>query len=196
MRHECSQHDDIIYGWNMHDGRTFGSQNIRDKLLNLDLTTDFVKVPHGNHGGDWVLRVTGKLRSESPVSVVFYAGSDAGDSEAGGSGLMSLNNKMVGGTPDLQGFSITWSEKDRTDNAEIRSLGIPLGKLWMIKNYAQKFLVDNGKTRMNQGYNDFKDIFGVGDLAGSSSEKAYNVLLFQAVFKKDFQVIVSNLIQV
>jgi mannosyl-oligosaccharide glucosidase len=175
----------------MHDGRTFGSQNIRDNLLNLDFTTDFVKVPHGEHGGDWVLRVTGKLRSENPVSLVFYAGSDSEDS-----GVMNVQNRIVGRTPDLGEFSISWREQDRNDNAEIKSLGIPLGKLWSIKAYAQRFLLDNGKAKMNQGLKDFRAVFGLGDRAEESSDRAHNVLLYQAVFKKDFQVILSNLIQV
>lgn len=46
------------YGWLMHDGLTFGVQEIRDG--DLTLTTEFVKRMGGDHGGDWTWRITAK----------------------------------------------------------------------------------------------------------------------------------------
>jgi hypothetical protein len=57
LRHTCEQGDGVgPYGWEFHDGRTFGRQHIHDGALRL--TTEFVKRPGGQHGGDWSWRVT------------------------------------------------------------------------------------------------------------------------------------------
>lgn len=57
LRHTCEQGDGVgPYGWEFHDGRAFGRQHIHDGALRL--TTEFVKRPGGQHGGDWSWRVT------------------------------------------------------------------------------------------------------------------------------------------
>jgi hypothetical protein len=44
IRHACEQGDNLAkYGWQKHDGRTFGIQEISDLQNNLILTTSFVK---------------------------------------------------------------------------------------------------------------------------------------------------------
>lgn len=59
LRHTCEQGDRLQgYGWLMHDGITFGVQEIRDN--DFTLTTEFVKRMGGDHGGDWTWRVTAK----------------------------------------------------------------------------------------------------------------------------------------
>lgn len=59
LRHTCEQGDRLQgYGWLMHDGLTFGVQEIRDN--DFTLTTEFVKRMGGDHGGDWTWRVTAK----------------------------------------------------------------------------------------------------------------------------------------
>ncbi|RQM28853.1 hypothetical protein B5M09_003411, partial [Aphanomyces astaci] len=46
LRHECLESDHLEqYGWLEHDGRTFGSQTIRDQHNNLLLDTTFLKPP-------------------------------------------------------------------------------------------------------------------------------------------------------
>ncbi|RHY27385.1 hypothetical protein DYB25_004663, partial [Aphanomyces astaci] len=46
LRHECLESDRLEqYGWLEHDGRTFGSQAIRDQHNNLLLDTTFLKPP-------------------------------------------------------------------------------------------------------------------------------------------------------
>lgn len=173
----------------MHDGRTFGSQSIKDNLLNLDLKTEFVKIFSGQNGGHWVLRVTGTPKSNKPVSIVFYAGVD------GKGGLMNINNQIVGNTPDLGDFSMTWRGKENTDAAFLRSLDIPKGELWQIKTFTQNFILQNAQKLMKKNAVDFQTIFAAGHLT-KSSQNIHNVLLFQAVFTKDFQVIIkiSNLV--
>lgn len=57
LRHTCEQGDGVgPYGWEFHDGVSFGRQHIQDGALRL--TTEFVKRPGGQHGGDWSWRVT------------------------------------------------------------------------------------------------------------------------------------------
>lgn len=59
LRHTCEQGDRLQgYGWLMHDGVTFGVQEIRDN--DFTLTTEFVKRMGGDHGGDWTWRITAK----------------------------------------------------------------------------------------------------------------------------------------
>ena len=50
-RHACDQGDGIDgYGYNKHDGRRYGLQTIKDGPSNIAITTEFVKVPGGDHG--------------------------------------------------------------------------------------------------------------------------------------------------
>uniref|UniRef100_A0A2I3GQF6 Mannosyl-oligosaccharide glucosidase n=1 Tax=Nomascus leucogenys TaxID=61853 RepID=A0A2I3GQF6_NOMLE len=57
LRHTCEHGDGVgPYGWEFHDGLSFGRQHIQDGALRL--TTEFVKRPGGQHGGDWSWRVT------------------------------------------------------------------------------------------------------------------------------------------
>ncbi|NXG76109.1 MOGS glucosidase, partial [Baryphthengus martii] len=66
LRHTCEQSDGLSrYGWLMHDGESFGVQEIQDGALRL--STEFVKRPGGQHGGDWSWRVT--ARHEVRVTV-------------------------------------------------------------------------------------------------------------------------------
>lgn len=59
LRHTCEQGDRLQgYGWLMHDGKSFGVQEIRDG--DFTLTTEFVKRMGGDHGGDWTWRITAK----------------------------------------------------------------------------------------------------------------------------------------
>ncbi|XP_072026671.1 mannosyl-oligosaccharide glucosidase-like [Amphiura filiformis] len=79
IRHTCEQGDHLPrYGWLMHNGKDFGSQEIVDK--NFTLTTEFVKRPGGKNGGDWTARFTGKPNKKSSnqtlVSLMFYAALD------------------------------------------------------------------------------------------------------------------------
>lgn len=61
IRHACDQGDGIEgYGYHQHDGREFASQVINDTLSNIEIHTDFIKVPEGKHGGDWGVRISGK----------------------------------------------------------------------------------------------------------------------------------------
>ena len=51
IRHGCEEGDKFEkYGWLKHDGRSFGVQQLKDTRNNVELTTDFIKIPGGEHG--------------------------------------------------------------------------------------------------------------------------------------------------
>lgn len=77
FRHTCEQNEGMAgYGWDEYDIRKGGRQTIHDAGNSLDLTIDFIKVPGGQHGGNWGFRVKGVPREDGspdqPVSMVFY----------------------------------------------------------------------------------------------------------------------------
>ena len=50
--------------WTEYDPREGGVQVIKDGLNNVKITTEFLKVPGGDHGGSWAARIKGEpLRS-------------------------------------------------------------------------------------------------------------------------------------
>ncbi|KAF3687732.1 Mannosyl-oligosaccharide glucosidase [Channa argus] len=111
LRHTCEQGDHLQgYGWLMHDGISFGVQEIRDS--DFTLTTEFVKRMGGDHGGDWTWRVTAKQHSSAPqapvISLLFYAASDTqGSLEA----QVEERNRLAsitGFSEELGNFKITF----------------------------------------------------------------------------------------
>ena len=65
------------YGWDQFDARTGGQQTIYDEGNFIDITTMFVKIPGGYHGGSWATRVRGTVRKDGPpnlkTTIIFYA---------------------------------------------------------------------------------------------------------------------------
>lgn len=78
------------YGWDEYDVRQGGRQTIHDAGNKLDLTTEFVKFPGGQHGGSWGVRIKGTPREDAPAqlmsTVIFYASID-------GFGRLAVANK-------------------------------------------------------------------------------------------------------
>lgn len=78
FRYTCEQNEGMAgYGWDEYDVRTGGRQTIHDAGNNLDLQTEFVKVPGGTKGGGWAVRIKGIPREDAPpklkTTVVFSA---------------------------------------------------------------------------------------------------------------------------
>lgn len=70
LRHTCEQGDGLrSYGWLMHDGINFGTQQIQD--TDFTLTTTFVKRMGGEHGGDWTWRIIGKQHVSNAVVKIY-----------------------------------------------------------------------------------------------------------------------------
>ena len=78
FRYTCEQNEGMAgYGWDEYDVRQGGKQAIHDTRNGIDLSTEFVKFPGGDHGGSWGVRVKGTLREGSPAdlktTVIFSA---------------------------------------------------------------------------------------------------------------------------
>ncbi|KAM6221554.1 mannosyl-oligosaccharide glucosidase [Rhynchocyon petersi] len=111
LRHTCEQGDGVgPYGWEFHDGLSFGRQHIQDGALKL--TTEFVKRPGGQHGGDWSWRVTVESQGSDSsasllVSLFFYVVTDGKEvlmPEIGAKGQLKF---ISGHTNDLGDFRLT-----------------------------------------------------------------------------------------
>lgn len=61
LRHTCEQGDNLDgYTWTEYDAREGGVQVIKDSFNNVKLTTEFLKVAGGDHGGSWAARIKGE----------------------------------------------------------------------------------------------------------------------------------------
>ncbi|KAG6914889.1 hypothetical protein DXG01_014733 [Tephrocybe rancida] len=113
-RHTCDQGDNLdSYSWTEYDTRQGGVQVIRDSANNVKITTEFLKVPGGDHGGSWAARVKGEpIKPDVPsrISTIFYFGleglggleMETDEDENGIQGEFRLS----GSTPELDDFVI------------------------------------------------------------------------------------------
>ncbi|KAG4305512.1 hypothetical protein PORY_001068 [Pneumocystis oryctolagi] len=78
IRHTCEQNDDMeMHGWQEFDVRTGGRQIIKDKDMNIEIVTEFVKTYTEKQAGNWGLRIKGKpKKANSKTSVFFYVASN------------------------------------------------------------------------------------------------------------------------
>lgn len=111
LRHTCEQGDRLqSYGWLMHDGITFGVQEIRDN--DFTLTTEFVKRMGGDHGGDWTWRITAKQHSSAPqapvISLMIYAAADTQGSLEAHVEERNRLASITGFSEELGNFKITF----------------------------------------------------------------------------------------
>ncbi|XP_056136142.1 mannosyl-oligosaccharide glucosidase [Lampris incognitus] len=122
LRHTCEQGDRLqSYGWLMHDGVSFGVQEIQDS--DFTLTTEFVKRMGGNHGGDWTWRITAKQLSSAPhapvISLMFYVAADAqGSLQA----HVEENNlkSITGFSEELGNFKVTFRKPVSGDLSSVK----------------------------------------------------------------------------
>ncbi|KAG6865863.1 hypothetical protein C0991_010944 [Blastosporella zonata] len=113
-RHACDQGDNLdSYTWTEYDTRQGGVQVIQDSANNVKITTEFLKVPGGDHGGSWAARIKGEpIKPDLPsrISTIFYFGLEG----LGGLEMESDENengikgefKLSGSTPELDDFLI------------------------------------------------------------------------------------------
>jgi mannosyl-oligosaccharide glucosidase len=60
-RHSCEQGDQLDgYEWTEYDTRQGGVQVLKDSANNVKITTEFLKVQGGDHGGSWAARIKGE----------------------------------------------------------------------------------------------------------------------------------------
>ncbi|PFH52391.1 glycoside hydrolase family 63 protein [Amanita thiersii Skay4041] len=113
-RHACEQGDNLAgYTWTKFDPRQGGIQVLNDSLNNVKMTTEFLKVPGGDHGGSWAARIKGEpLTDDKPshISTIFYVGLEG----LGGLDMETEENedgiegefRLSGTTPELDDFTI------------------------------------------------------------------------------------------
>lgn len=72
-RHTCDQGDNLdSYTWTEYDSREGGVQVIKDSANNVKITTEFLKVAGGDHGGSWAARIKGEPINESTLPEMFW----------------------------------------------------------------------------------------------------------------------------
>lgn len=163
FRYTCEQGESIHgYGWDEYDARHGGIQTIHDKGNSIDITTSFVKVPGGEHGGSWAARIKGVPRPGAPDDIntmlYYYIGQDgAGDlavetkpTEFGFLGDVTLK----GSSKTLGDYSLVitkgegkhptsdheLSKRRKAENTLVHSLEILPGELWHSKAALFKLL--------------------------------------------------------
>ncbi|KAG0053545.1 Processing alpha glucosidase I [Gryganskiella cystojenkinii] len=177
IRHGCEEGDKFEkYGWLKHDGRSFGVQQLKDTRNNVELTTDFIKIPGGEHGGSWGARISGKpIREGEPMSIsaIYYMGLD-------GEGTFGLDkNNFVpispihfsGKTADLGDFEFTLEQTKGADSADrlhyaamtkgadsadrlhYAAMSLPQGSVWRAKDFAKEVMTQTAQVIQQSGPN-------------------------------------------
>ncbi|KAG8531945.1 uncharacterized protein KY384_003581 [Bacidia gigantensis] len=158
FRHTCEQNEGMAgYGWDEYDVRLGGRQTIRDAGNHIDITTEFVKIPGGDNGGSWGVRVKGTPRDDAPArlitTVMFHAGME-------GFGSLGVQNEpddlgiegdvvLEGNSNELGDFTVRIttgpdtnetppnahpsSEKKPLDRTYVASTQVPEEHLWQSK---------------------------------------------------------------
>lgn len=120
LRHTCEQGDHLLgYGWLMHDGVSFGVQEVHDREFTL--TTEFVKRMGGDHGGDWTWRITAKQHSTTSsapvISLMFYAATDVQGFLQAHVEEKSRLSSVTGTSEELGNFKITFGKPTAGEGA-------------------------------------------------------------------------------
>ncbi|XP_065121544.1 mannosyl-oligosaccharide glucosidase [Paramisgurnus dabryanus] len=120
LRHTCEQGDHLQgYGWLMHDGVSFGVQEIHDR--HFTLTTEFVKRMGGDHGGDWTWRITAKQHSSGAtapvISLMFYVATDIQGSLQAHAQEKNHLSSVTGTSEELGNFKITFGKPTAGEGA-------------------------------------------------------------------------------
>ncbi|TBU50102.1 glycoside hydrolase [Dichomitus squalens] len=212
-RHGCDQGDGLDgYSWIEYDPREGGVQVIHDTPNNVKLTTEFLKVPGGEHGGSWAARIKGEPINHalpSRVSPIFYVGlegmggidMETEEDENGIEGPVAF----TGFTPDLDDFTIRIVDGPnnvyitegqfahafhaRTGKSHLLGLRVPPGEVWKALEYIQAPMIRHAQdiiksyTDPQRGYPDPAFIFQLPDEIYSSS----NLYAVQKHFDGPFQ---------
>lgn len=158
------------YGWDEYDVRLGGRQTIHDAGNFLDITTEFVKIPGGQHGGNWGVRIKGTPREDAPEhlisSVIFYAamegfGSLQVSNEADDLGIQGTV-KMEGSSNELGDFTLEITEGPESnvhppamhksyaskplDRSIVASLQVEDANIWQAKGMAFSTMIKNMRT--------------------------------------------------
>ncbi|KAF9189385.1 Processing alpha glucosidase I [Haplosporangium sp. Z 11] len=163
IRHGCEEKDGFEkYGWLKNDGRTFGVQQLKDTRNNVELTTEFIKVPGGDHGGSWGARISGKpIKPDEPMSIttIYYVGLD-------GEGQIDLNSdnfnaqspvQFGGKTKDLGdfGFTLEYTKgANKADPMNFCGVTVPRGTVWRAKEFGREVVFHGSQILRHSGRTD------------------------------------------
>ncbi|KAK8143979.1 Processing alpha glucosidase I [Beauveria asiatica] len=163
FRYTCEQGEHAHgYGWDEFDARHGGIQTIHDKGNSIDITTSFVKVPGGEHGGSWAARIKGVPREGVPKDIntmLYYYIAQDGEGELfvetestefGYTGDVALK----GSSKSLGDYTVVVTEgkgkrpttdhdlakRRKTDTTLVHSLQLPEHELWQSKAAVFKLL--------------------------------------------------------
>ncbi|PPR04967.1 hypothetical protein CVT24_010425 [Panaeolus cyanescens] len=168
-RHACDQGDNLDgYTWTEYDVREGGVQVLKDSFNNVKITTQFLKVPGGEHGGSWAVRVKGEPLDKdkiSRISTIFYFGleglggldMDTPEDDNGLSGKI----KLSGSTPELDEFSIAIIDgpdnhalttgrhaevfEDRLGKTHFIGRQVKEGDVWQANSVIMKALIERAR---------------------------------------------------
>ncbi|KAL1921265.1 uncharacterized protein VTP21DRAFT_10981 [Calcarisporiella thermophila] len=195
MRHQCDQNDGLKgFGYYKHDGRSFGMQKISDHPLGLELKTEFVKIPGGNHGGSWGARITGKPTGDGhpKVSMIFYVGLD-GEGELDMADIppsgQSLHTAAVveGSTKDLGEFSVRVEDTNgKPSETQFIGMVTPDGQAWRAKEFIEAHFFQHVQSYIatsNEPLDDVSKLLRFDNQVRSNA----NMFAFQKVIDGPFQ---------
>ncbi|KAF9090912.1 Processing alpha glucosidase I [Mortierella sp. GBA35] len=191
IRHGCEEGDAFEkYGWLKHDGRTFGTQQLKDTRNNVEITTEFIKVPGGEHGGSWGARISGKpIREGEPMSIstIYYLGLD-------GEGQLSVNSESYdvrapirGSAKGLGDFDISIQQTKGTEKpTHFIGASVPAGSIWRAKEFAKEILAHKAQIVQQQGVTDLhpQDLFALPDQFYGGIP---NIILIQMNYDSEFE---------
>jgi mannosyl-oligosaccharide glucosidase len=212
-RHACDQGDQLqSYTWTKYDPHEGGVQVIKDARNNVQLTTEFLKVSGGDHGGSWAARIKGEPLDPlqpSRISTIFYFGLEGlggidmeTDEEDNG---LEGEIKFTGSSPELDEFVIRivdgpnnaavtdgpYSEvfKDRIGKSHFLGQPIPAGNIWQAKESILQSIVKRAQEVIAPyreaagGAPDASWVLQLPDEVYSSS----NLYAIQKLFDGEFQ---------
>ncbi|KAL2268627.1 hypothetical protein VTJ83DRAFT_3473 [Remersonia thermophila] len=211
IRYTCEQNEGMKgYGWDEYDPRRGGVQSIHDIGNGIDITTSFVKVPGGAHGGSWAVRIKGTLHDDTPSDqktiVVWYVGQEGedatlealpGDDDFGYEGDVTLQGRSeaLGGYKLVitQGKGVqAQSDHDLSrirgpGQTVVQSLTYPEEHLWQGKGILFRQLKEGVDWLVENKYDvqDPPPPWQVYQLANKPGKG--NVHLVQKVFEGDFE---------
>ncbi|KAJ2309807.1 Processing alpha glucosidase I [Coemansia sp. RSA 2705] len=181
-RHSCELGDNLAeYGYSRHNGRDFGEQLLVDGDQQVQIRSEFVKVP-GKQGGSWAVRFSGRTLKDNVqgVSLAYYFGL-----EGNGTMSMKVSSRMArisGETADLGRFRIrivpakknTSPERHPAlrnvqgipDAVRISGVGmsVPTSDVWRAKDLFQEKVFGQARTQASAI---LKQTDGKGPLTGS-----------------------------
>ena len=197
IRHTCEQDDKLSgYAWLKHDGRRFGRQTIYDHQSNVAITTQFLKRVSGDHGGDWVVRISGSaIASNEPadISLMFYAGLD-GNGALEDVETQSSSDLVYGHSKELGEFAVAFHSNDSNngDAAQkpfkpvVARFDVPGEDVWKIKDIARQRILESTRERLkdNPSTFAFADVLSLPD----NRKQKGNVAVFQQMLTAPFEI--------